>query len=400
MPWWRREKQRSTSISDPVLAAFFAVGNFSYSGVTVSELSALGLSAVWRAISLISGTIASLPMRTLRTIGDRRERIPSWLDDPAGPPGRGRQTQFEWCEMVFVHLLLHGNAFLIHVYSGAGTIVGLYPVHPAAVTINVTKGYRTYTITLDDGTQRVYDDETLTHIPALTLDLSCDGGRGLSPIHIARNSLGTAIAGDRSAARMFKNGAMVSGLVTPEDDVTEEEARQIKEGLTAKISGADNAGDVAVINRKLKFTPWTMTAVDAQFLQSRQFSIEEVARWYGVPPHLLMQTEKQTSWGQGIEAQNRALGRTVLLPWARRVEQRLSPLLPRGQHVEFDFAGLERPSPEQEIDLLLKQVAGGLITVNEARHIRNLPPVQGGDELVSKAPAPPPAAPEQEGDDD
>jgi HK97 family phage portal protein len=127
-----------------------------------------------------------------------------------------------------------------------------------------------------------------------------------------------------------------------------------------------------------------MTATDAQFLQSRQFQIEEISRWTGVPPHLLMQTEKQTSWGTGVEEQNRALGRTVLLPWAQRVEHRASRLLAVPRWVEFEFAGLERPSPDREIELLLAQVAGGLLTVNEARAYRNLPPLPESEEAPDR----------------
>jgi HK97 family phage portal protein len=133
-----------------------------------------------------------------------------------------------------------------------------------------------------------------------------------------------------------------------------------------------------------------MTAVDAQFLQARQFSIEDISRWTGVPPHLLMQTEKQTSWGTGVDEQNRGLSKFVLGHWAQRFEQRASRLLASPRWCEFDFAGLERPNFATEVDLLIKQVQAGLLTVNEARAIRNLPP------LPEPAPEPDP----QEGKDD
>jgi HK97 family phage portal protein len=212
-----------------------------------------------------------------------------------------------------------------------------------------------------------------------------DGLKGMSLLGVARQSFGTTIAGDRAAAKMFGNGALIAGLVSTEEDVDEDEAKEIKAGLDRKVGGWENAGEVAFVNRKLKFSPWTMSAEDAQFLQSRQFQIEEIARWTGVPPHLLMQTEKQTSWGTGVAEQNRGLGRFTLLGWTMRFEQRLSRLL-GGQSrtprfAEFDFAGLERPTPEEEIRLLIEQVTAGLLTVNEARRIRNLPPIDGGDVL-------------------
>jgi len=220
---------------------------------------------------------------------------------------------------------------------------------------------------------------------------SLDGLRGMGVVAMARNGLGTAIAGDRAAAKMFSTGALFSGMVTPEEDVTEDEAKVIKDSLNAKTTGWENAGEIAVVNRRLKFTPWTMSLEDAQFLQSRQFQIEEIARWFGVPPHLLGQTEKQTSWGTGVAEQNRGLARYTLAPWTSRIEQRLSRLLPSPRFVEFDYAGLLQPAPEQEIPLLIAQVAAGLMTPNEARRIRGMDPIDGGDVLRVAAAAPAPA---------
>lgn len=375
-PWSRAERRNlEISISDPVLADYFGFGGDSAAGVHVNEGSALGLSAVYRAVSLISGTIASLPLRTLRTVDDQRERAPSFLDAPDTVTG---MTAFEWKEIVLVHLLLHGETFLMHVFNGAGSLAGLHPIHPSAVFVEEDSelpGGKRFTVTLDDGTQRVLDARTMTHIPGLTLD----GIRGLSPIRVARNSLGTAIAGDRSAARMFANGALMSGIVTPEEDVTEAEAREIKDGLRARVLGQEHAGDVAVINRKLKFSQWSMSAEDAQFMESRAFQIEEIGRWYGVPPHLLGQSEKSTSWGTGITEQNRGLARHTLMPWTRRIEERLSRLLPSPRFVEFDYSQYLQPSPEDEVRLLIEQVDAGLLTLNEARRVRNLPAVEGGD---------------------
>jgi HK97 family phage portal protein len=376
------------SISDPRLAELFHYGVPNLSGVDVGEGSALGISAVWRAVNLISGTLAMLPMRTLRDTGDgMRQRISSWLDNPGGPDG---PTPFEWRETVFAHLLLHGNAFLAHVFGGAGQLIALVPLHPLCVTIELPypddeeqpKGGKWFWATLIDGTRQRFDGSTMTHV----LGLSLDGVRGLSVITVARNSLGTAIAGDRAAAKMFSTGLTVAGIVTPdEDDPDWSDAQRIKDEINGALSGNENAGTVAVLNRKLKFQKMEMSAEDAQFLQSRQFSIEEIARWFGVPPTELMQMDKQTSWGTGIETQQRGLARTVLAPWATRLEQRLSRLLPNPRFVEFDFAGLERPTPDTEINLLIAQVAAGILTINEARAIRNLPPLPAGPTPAEQA---------------
>jgi HK97 family phage portal protein len=386
-PWKRREAPRDEvliSVGDPALAGYFGAAP-TYAGVNVSEFSALGIAAFWRAVMLIAGTIASLPLKSIGQIDDQRQPIRTWLDDPGTADG---QTPYEWKETCLLHGLLHGNTYLQHVYNGAGVLAGATPLHPLSVTPSWERrpdgtftGRKLYDATLADGTRRRFTQGTMTQV----MGPSMDGLKGMSLLGVARQSFGTTIAGDRAAAKMFGNGALIAGLVSTEEDVDEDEAKEIKAGLDRKVGGWENAGEVAFVNRKLKFSPWTMSAEDAQFLQSRQFQIEEIARWTGVPPHLLMQTEKQTSWGTGVAEQNRGLGRFTLLGWTMRFEQRLSRLL-GGQSrtprfAEFDFAGLERPTPEEEIRLLIEQVTAGLLTVNEARRIRNLPPIDGGDVL-------------------
>lgn len=381
MPFWRRrvEERTAISIGDPAFLDFFGLGT-NLAGVRVSEQSALGVTAVWRAVSVLASAVANLPLITYREDEDgARVQVPSFLDDPGGFES---MTPYEWVETVMVHLLLHGNAFLVHIYGGGGQLMGLLPVHPMAVGVELNDevpGGKLFRVTLVDGEVLVLTAVDLTHVPALTTD---PNGRGLSPIHVARNALGITLAGDQAAARLFGNGMLISGIVTPEDNLTEDEAKQIKEGLRAKMLGVDNAGDVAVINRKLNFTPWSMTPEDSQFLESRRFQLEEISRLFGVPPHLLMDMERQSSWGTGLIEQNQAWARYTLAGWTTRIEQRLSRLLPRPRFVEFDYKGLLRPTPGEEINLLLAEVNGGLITLNEARRILNLPPMaDGGDDL-------------------
>lgn len=377
------------SISNPAVAEYLGYGFSSYSGVSVNETTAITLSAFFRGCNIIAGIMASMPLNSVREDRETGTRtiVPTFLDEIAGPDS---YTNFECVEQFMWHMLLHGEAFLMHRYNGAGALVGVTPVHPLSVGVywdTTLPGDKRYEVSLEDGRQVTLDSRTMTQI----MRNSLDGLRGMSLIAVARNSLGTAISGDRTAARLFKNGAMVSGMVTPEEDLSAEDAAGIKADLRSKMLGQENAGDIAVINRKLKFTQWSLSAADAQFLESRKFSIEEVARWLGVPPHLLMQTEKQTSWGTGVEEQNRALRLNTFLPWAECIEARLSKLLPRTQKAEFDFTRLERSSPEDEAKTAVELVNAGLMTPNEARRQRGLPPLPGGDELrvptKSQAPA-------------
>ena len=400
MRWWPRRSRRVEeqpraliSIADPALAAYFSPGGglVDLAGVQVSEFSILGLSAMFRAVSLISGTLASLPLRTLTdTAGGQSDVVRSVFDNPDGPD---HQTQFEWEETLFAHLIIHGKAGALKVRNQAGAVVRLALVHPlcfypeeptleeyADPAKMMPRGGIWFKVTLNDATQVRLDADDFWYVPAMSLN----GIHGLGLLQVARNALGTSIAGDRAAAKMFSNGALISGLATPEDDFEPDELPQMRQELDRGLTGYENAGGIALVNRRMKFTPWTLSAVDAQFLQSRQFQIEDVARWTGVPPHLLMQTEKQTSWGTGVEEQNRALGRTVLNPWATRFEGRGTRLLGRPRRIEIDFIGLERPSPDREIELDLSQVAAGVMTVDEYRRKRGWTPL-------------PAAAPVQEG---
>jgi HK97 family phage portal protein len=389
--WWEKPTedqapavlQRSlVSISDPNLEILFG-GIPSSTGTVVSERTAMSLTAVWRAISLIAGTIASLPLRTIETSPDgERRQVASWLDNPSGP---GLLVPFAWKELVLFHLLTHGNAYLLKLFNGAGAQVGAWPVHPNQVGVSfdwerAPVDGKVFSVTLDDGQTMTLTSADITHV----MGMSSDGRMGLSPLAIARDAFGVALAGDAAAGHMFRNGALASAIVTSDgEELTLAEAHKVKAQLMSQMTGAGNAGNIAVINRKLKITPWSLSAADAQFLESRQFSIEEIARIYGVAPHLLMQMQKSTSFGTGITEQNLALGRHTLMPWTARLEEYLSRELTGARRVaEFDFTPLERPNPKDEVGLLIQQVNAGLISVNEARTIRGLPGVGvAGDAL-------------------
>lgn len=399
MRWGRKRDEQAKnliSIADPFLATLFNPGGQSIDGVTVSETTTMGLSAFYRAVSLIAGQLASLPFRSFTgQPGEQAKQVASVFDDP----DPGGQTQYEWTESAFAHLILHGRCGALKIRNEAGGLIGLPLVHPYSFQVcepttdewtkgNLPAGRLWFDVTLASGEQKRYDANDFWYVPGLSLH----GQHGLSLLTYARLSLGTAVAGDRAAGNLFSKGALIAGLATPDDEENiTDDVPEIRRQLDMATSGVDNAGKIAVINRRLKFTPWSMTAVDAQFLQTRQFQIEEISRWTGVPPHLLMQTDKQTSWGTGVEMQDRALGRTVLSPWANRFESRASRLLARPRWAAFDFAGLERPTPEIERAQIVADWNAGLITLDEARGRMGLLPVPGGDAFkTGPAPAPDP----------
>lgn len=361
------QRYHEFSIADPALAEFLGISSTGIGEITQNRV--LGITAYYRAISIVSGSIASLPLKTYRKVDDGKERVNSFLDRPAGP---FKLSPFAWKEMVMVHLLMHGETFLAHIYNGAGALVGLWPVHPQSVEVKWATGTeKAFRVAMADGSHREYDQNQMTHIMGMTLD----GSRGVSPLTLFRNAYKLGLAGEISAERSFSSGMLIAGLVTPEEDISEEDAKAIKAGLSAKLTGVENAGDIAVVNKNLKFHPWSMTNEDAQFLQSREFQVIEFARMLGVPPHLLGATEKQTSWGTGVAEQNLGLARYTLMPWTSRIEESLSDLLPNPRFAEFDYHGLLQGTPADEIKLLIEQKDAGILTVDEVRAILNLPPM-------------------------
>lgn len=375
------------SIGSPAFADML-LGGPNDSGRPVTERTALGSSGVFAAVRLVSGAIAGLDLGTYASGSTVRDRVESLFDSPCEP----WFTVYEWKQILGVHLGLHGNAFLLHVYNGAGEIAALFPVHPQYVSacwrMNDATGlpYREYTMALPQATPQVYTDADVTHI----MGMSVDGLVGVSPITVLRNVVGTGLAGDQAAAKAFSNGLMMGGIVSA-PDLTPEQAGSALADLQAKTAGSANAGKWALINTALTISPWQMTAEQGQFLESRAFQVEEIARAWGIPKVFLAEDGAST-WGSGIRELASYFGKFTLKSYTEPIESRCSRLL-EGSFVEFDFHGLYEGTPDEEDQSLINLVRGGILTANEARAVKQLPPLPGGDELEVAPAAPPLGAP-------
>jgi HK97 family phage portal protein len=353
------------SIGDPALAAYFGFGAKSLAGVSVNEGSTLGLSAAYRAVSLISGTVATLPLKTYRKDGEQRLQVASFLDNPGGV----LWTPFSWTETVVAHLALHGNAYLLHRYNGAGGIDYLEPLHPSLVTVEADPEHgKLFKVQGADGQTHTFTPADLTHVPGL----SVDGLVGLSPVANLRNALGSVIASDEAAARIFGSGLSVSAMVSATEALTPEQAEGALASLKARATGTKNAGGLVFIPAPIKVEPMSMTAEDAQFIESRQFGVAEVARIWGVPVQLLA-ADGASSWGSGIAELVRGFQKFTLMQYTSRIEAALSRLLPSPRFCEFETKGLVQGTPAEEIQLLVLQVEKGLLTLDEARALMNRP---------------------------
>lgn len=323
------ERLLTRSIEDPTTP--ITAGDFNQwwetglpggAGVPVTERTALGLTAYLRAVSLIASSMAGLPIRVYYRDTRRLVLQRTVLDNPSP-----YQTPFEFWQTLFMHQLAWGNAYAHKRRDGAGTVRSLETIHPSRVTVEVVNGEKQFKITNSDGTTSAYGSFDIAHLPYL----SPDGQTGLSPLQACRSALGTAIAAETVSESFYRQGTRLSGLVQTSAALTPQQADAIKSRWRNLFAGPARAGEIAVLDSGATFTPLSLPPADAQLLQSRSFSVAEIARMFGVPSHMLNDQEKATSWGTGIEQMGIGYVVYTLLPRVKATEQRITrELLPGG----------------------------------------------------------------------
>lgn len=369
-----------------VLSSIF-LGPRNEAGVTLTEKSALGMPAVYRAIAVIAQTSASLPLSAYETVDGVHRPLPTQPQLITKP--HADMTRFEWLELVLVHLLGWGNAYLQILRNGLGEIAELWPVDPSRVRVGRSRvsQAKIYAISPDGG--QVPDgsdygdldallpltDAEILHIPGL----GYDGTVGLSPIAHARQAMGTAAAAEIYGAKMFGSGTMLSGILTTDQKLNQEQAEALEQRWKQKNAGIAKARDIAVLGNGTSFQPLSLSPADAQFIETARYSIAQVARIFGVPPHMLMDTDQSSNWGTGIEQQSIGFVRYTLQPWLVRIEQRLNKLLPVGQYAKFTVDGILRGDTATRYEAYAIGRNGGWLSVNDIRQLEDQPPIAGGD---------------------
>lgn len=351
-------------------------------GVRVNDATAMRLSAFFACVRLISSTIGSLPMSVFVTAanGERVVARDSALYRVLHESPNADQTPVDYFEFMVISLLLRGDHFARKVIEG-GRLIALVPVNPALVSVrrksNGRLGYRWS----DKGQDFDLDEDDVFHVRGF------GGGplRGMSIVANAAESLGIAIAADRAAGGMFGNGILSSG-VFQSDKPFDLQQQEMTEGLLReKYQGAAKAGLPMVLGHGLKWQSISMNADDAQLLESRGWSVEEICRWFGVPPFMIGHNEKTSSWGTGIEQMLLGFQKFTLNPYLRRIEQACRKQLinpverSRGLFAEFNLEGLLRADSTGRMNFYRGMTQIGAMTVNEVRAKENLPPVEGGD---------------------
>jgi HK97 family phage portal protein len=206
---------------------------------------------------------------------------------------------------------------------------------------------------------------------------------GMSVIQNARNAIGLGLAAEQFGARFFGNGAHMSGIVEVPGDLDKERARNLKESFTASHGGVQNSHTVGVLSGGAKWTPISVAPDDAQFLGTRAAQALDIAMLFGVPPHMLGQVDKTTSWGTGIEQQSMGFLTYTLGAWLGRIEEAWSAMLVNGQLARFDVNALLRTDEAGRYAVYTSARSAAILTTNEIRARENYPPIDGGDDIAA-----------------
>lgn len=347
-----------------------------YAGEHVSEQKVLGIPAFMRGARIISGTEAGLPLKVYASREDRTEVDVPWR----GVSPTTGATWFERRETATLHKVLWGEAFWYKVREN-GRIVDTFPIHPSRVRIDTValgrEKIRYYKVYVVDGVTPLTDFEIL-HVPGP----STDGIRGISMISAHRQSLGIAIAAERTAATLYGQGMFHQGFITHDKPINDEAAKQAKSRWAEMVGrGAQTAGDIVVLGNGGKFQSITMPPGDAQFLESRQFTVSEVARMLGLPPWMLIADSSTSRWGTGMEQEFTAWVMLSVKPEAQRDEQRITSELCTGDQVaEFVLEGLLRGDSASRATFYASGIQHGWLVPNDIRRKENMEPVPWGDE--------------------
>ncbi|MBB3944693.1 HK97 family phage portal protein [Rhizobium skierniewicense] len=357
-------------------------GNVGDAGEHVSDSSVLSLSAAWACVNLLSGTIASLPLMVYRRDSKGNREI--YRDHPLyrllHDSPNFDQTAVDFWEFISASLELRGNAYA-RIERGSRGVLALTPVNPGLVGVkrlqNGTLEYRwSY-----EGRHYIETDKTMLHIRGF-------GGNplgGMSTLNVGRHTFSLARAIDKSAGATFRNGLRPSGVLTFEKWLSPEQRQLAESKMADKFQSAADTGKPMILEGGTKWEQLTIAPDDAQMLESRGFSVEEICRFFGVPPFMIGHTEKTTSWGSGLEQQTLGFQKFTLRRRLKRIEQAIEKQLltpadrAAGVSVEFNLEGLLRGDTAGRARFYQQMTSIGAMTINEVRELENLPPVEGGD---------------------
>ncbi len=343
-------------------------------GIAVTSETALTFSAVLGCVRVLSEGVAALPLITYERVGRGKERaINHSLYSVLHDSPNNEMTSFQWRETSMAHCTLWGNCYSEIIADGAGRVRELWPLLPQQMTPKRTDAGLVYEYRDPMGGLIVYTADQIFHVPGLSMN----GLVGMSMIGIAREAIGLGLTLNRHGTKLFANGARAGGVLESPGELSEPAYKRLKESFNEQYAGVENAGKTILLEAGTKFNNLTMPNDDAQFLQTRMFQIEEIARMFRVPPHMIGDLEHATF--SNIEQQSLDFVIYSLTPWLVRWEQAVSHKLLLSQEraryfSEFLTAALLRGDTMSRYTAYSSAISSGWITRNEVREIENLNP--------------------------
>jgi len=353
-------------------------------GKAVTERSAMQMTAVYSCVRILAEAVAGLPLHFYRykDDGSKEKAIDSNLYHLLHDEPNPEMSSFVFRETLMTHLLLWGNAYAQIIRNGKGEVIALYPLMPNKMSVDRDENgklYYTYQRSQDEGKEAgtvTLSTRDVLHIPGLGFD----GLVGYSPIAMAKNAIGLAIATEEYGAKFFANGAAPSGVL--EHPGTIKDPARLRENWNSTFGGSANSGKVAVLEEGMKYTPISISPEQAQFLETRKFQINEIARIFRVPPHMVGDLEKSSF--SNIEQQSLEFVKYTLDPWIIRWEQSLNRALlnvdeKKTYFFKFNVEGLLRGDYQSRMNGYAIARQNGWMSANDIRELENLDKISAED---------------------
>ncbi|MFI6117470.1 phage portal protein [Kitasatospora sp. NPDC051164] len=354
----------------------------SSAGIPVSDQTALQLSAVWACVRILSTAVSGLPIRAMRPQDRITVPVPDQPTIVTDPFGGANDVRFlsrrSGFQQLAVSLGLRGNAYAM-VLSRDWLLRPnrLAVIHPDRVKVDwADDGSRCYEV----DRVPVPNAADMVHLMGMCLP---GEPTAMSPVGYARHCIGLGLAAETFGGKFFSQGAHMSGIISVEGNLDRASAREMKEAFEASHSGMSNAHAIGVLSGGAKWQSISVTPDDAQFLGTRAAATLDIAMLYGIPPHMLGQVDRTTSWGSGIEQQSLGFLAYTLEPWIGTFEDAWTAMLPRGTSARMDTTALLRTDTAGRFAAYTQGRTSGVITINEARAKENYPPVDGGDDIFA-----------------
>jgi len=349
---------------------------------------ALQVSAVWASVELLADNIASLPIfvyeREAGRDGHKQLARDTSLWTLLHESPNNQHTPMEFWQYLVMNYLLRGNAYARLIRNSAGEVISMVPLSADQVEVEVLRDksqaviYKYYY----EGQVAVYSPESILHWRD-----KGNGVVGMSRLDYMRSTINVAVNAQNHTANVFKKAAKRPGVFMIDKLLTEEQRSAIRRNYRGLVEGNDD--DLLVLEAGAKFEPLNMTPADVQLLETRKFSVEDIARWFGIPSAMINDTEKTTTWGTGIDQLIQGFYKFRLRPMLESLEQALekrilTPAQRRKYTVEFSLDAILRGSLKDRLEIGAQAVQNGLMSRNEWRQLENMPPVEGADILTAQ----------------